>query len=346
MVEPTSDQNDNWVYLVESDPKALARTNRPAQIIVLIVFSFLLTVACCVWWLDPPEGQRPWLPLLIALWCAGLLICVFLCFRVQITKDGPVWFGQDFIAGSVPTVRGVAIVRYKDIVRVTLNLSKGRIMGATIQAKGMTTIVAQWLTEPAVVVRAILDHAPEYVKWRRAGQPFTSLTRDEVEALIEKIRFPDLHAALPPGCTYARADDMFPEDRSDRNSLFARRSAEQRVRAVNAVSLRAPTPISRYVNLMLLQMADTGLTKRILTQSEPLPVPTLHGDTTTSQPFEDVIRHIKTMCGMNPEQASGLQEGTAEIAVQRTRYKVTCRIDDRADRRCEIVLEEKEPAAE
>jgi hypothetical protein len=331
-----SDTNENYVYLLESVPHASKIDS--ARVILFSVLTLFLTIACFAWWTDPPEGVQVRPAILVALWLAGLLIVGFLCFRLRITpKPRDVWIGRDFILGPVPGQgRGSTWARYKDIVSVTLDVSQGRIIGALVCAKWLTIVPIRMVQNPAIAVREIFEHGPDRVKWRRSGRLFARLSRDDVKNLIEASHPPDIRSALPPGAAYASADDMFPRSKG----LFAKTPT----RSANAVSLRPSTPVDRYVGLMLLQMFETGPTTRILRRSEPIAPLTFKTETAAPQPFEEIVRHLKTRCGLDP-QAAGSLEGTMHLSVQRTSCTIRCRFEDCVDACCEIVLEKTQTAA-
>jgi hypothetical protein len=98
------------------------------------------------------------------------------------------------------------------------------------------------------------------------------------------------------------------------------------------------------VSLMLFQMFESGPATRILRRSEPLPPLTFKTETAAAQPFEEIVRHLKARCGLDPQGAGSL-EGAMHLSIQRTPCTIRCRFDDRADACCEIVLEKTQAAA-
>jgi len=327
-----SDTNENYVYLLENDPGASAKVGGPLRIILFSVLTAFLTIACFAWWTDPPKEVQVQSAILVALWFAGLLGVGFLCFRLRITpKPKDVWIGRDFILGPAPGQRrGSTWARYKDIVSVTLDVSQGHIIGALVCAKWLTIVPIHMVQNPAVAVREIFEHGPDRVKWRRSGRLFARLSRSEVKALIKESHPPNINSVLPPGTAYASADDLFPK----KKGLFAKTPT----RSVKAVSLRPSTAVDRYVSLMLLQMFETGPTTRVLRRSEPMRAVAFETETAAPQPFEEIVRHLRTRCGLDL-QAAGSLEGAFHLSIQHTPCTIRCRFDDHADACCEIVLE-------
>ena len=76
--------------------------------------------------------------------------------------------------------------KYEDITVVSLNISKGRIIGATIIGKKNVMILIQLVIEPNTVIKAIREHTGPEVQWRRSPPRFTKLTGDDVDSLINR----------------------------------------------------------------------------------------------------------------------------------------------------------------
>lgn len=336
-----SDTNENRVYVVQSDPKALMRVNRCVRIVVFVVITLFLTVACWIGQTDMPRGGQVETPLIVTLWIVGVLATAFLCFLAFVpVKGNDVWIGGDFIAGSPDSsCSGLAVVRYRDIARVTLDLSRGCIAGTTIHARHMTVIPVKRAEQPAIVIKVIFDHAPENVTWRRSWRPFTRLSREEVTSLIEASHPPDIFNILPPGAAYATADQMFPRQKSNGKGVFARVFAKNPVRSAEMISLRSPTPASRYVSFMLLQMLETGSTTQVLRRSDPLPALHFRGETAEPLQFQNVLDHLRTQCGLGLIRTSGPMDGTFDATVQGTRCRILCQFNNSEDVCCEIRLE-------
>lgn len=218
MTQPneTTPTDKKYVYLLETDPAAVAKANRRIQTLIFVILATFVTLLCFIWRVDPPQGKPLGWPLLITIWLAGMLISL-LAFCVRgLRKKNEVLIGADFLAATVPnTPGGLAAGKYEDVVAVYLDLSKGQIVGAGVRLKGLKVLSIQGVRDPALAVGAILDHAPDHVKWRRLRFPYTRLARDEVGALIAGADLPPLDRALPPGAAYGRKDEIFASHEGD-----------------------------------------------------------------------------------------------------------------------------------
>lgn len=236
----TNPEDKNWVYLLESDLRFVAKMNRITQTMVFMILASFLTIVCFMWRVDPPDGLRPPLILVGAAWIVGMAVAS-LAFRVRGPMEGSqAWVGADFLTASNPaTGCGMAIVPFQDIVAVNLGLSKGRIVDVVVRAKRLTWVYVRHVTDPAIAVRAIFESGPAHVKWRRRRWPFVRLTRDEVAALIDNADLPSMDELLPPGATWGRIDEMVVRDAK------GRLSADGSVRSVNAVARKSPATEAR-----------------------------------------------------------------------------------------------------
>lgn len=249
------------------------------------------------------------------------------------------WIGGDFIV-TEPAPQGYTQqTKFDDIVRVILNVSKGRIIGATVVTRGLPVRIDRVKT-PALVVRAILDRAPENVKWWRSWPPFARLSRDAVRQMLDQVDTPDVYGLLPPGRTYSRADEIFSRDRPPEPLPGRRgRSGPEMGWPLNITSPVLSTPARRYANFILMQMCENGETLRVVKRSESLPPITLGTDTAAPPSLEDVLSRLKLMCSVKGTRFGGVMEGTAELSIERSPHKLRCRFDDDADVCCEIHLE-------
>ncbi|MDI6448001.1 hypothetical protein [Anaerobaca lacustris] len=231
-------EQENWVYLMESDPNAVARANRRVQTILFTIFASFVTIGVWAWWGNQPDGIRPGLPLVATLWAGGILVSL-LCFRVRgMVKGGEAAIGGDFLTASMPTLgRGMTIVEYKDIRTVNIGLSKDRIVEIGIRARRLTELYIQHVQDPAIAVRAIFEWGPAHVKWRRLRWPWTRLTRDEVRALIDQADLPNMDTLLPPGAIWARVDNVFVRQANGRLSAGG---SPRSIHMVARGSLREP----------------------------------------------------------------------------------------------------------
>jgi hypothetical protein len=252
--------------------------------------------------------------------------------------------GADFVRTDPAPQGYVSQAKFDDILRVILNVSKGRIIGATVVAKTMPVRIRHVQT-PALVVRAILDRAPQRVKWRRSWLPLARLSRDQVRQMLDQADTPDVFALLPPGQTYSRADEMFSRDGPQEPLPGHRgRSGPEMGWPLNIKSPVLVTPASRYVNFMLLKMFENAETLRVLKRSEPLP-PVTHGtETAAPPPLEDVLTRLKFMCGVDSNGSADPVDGTVDMRMEKLpdqfhACRLQCRFDDDADICCEIRLE-------
>lgn len=333
-----SDERDSCVYLVEADPNAVSAGIRRLRRLVWISAGVLMGGMCVGAVVRSFEGHRLELSFLVPYPLATLLLAGAIVRFVipHCLRQADVMIGADFIlAPAMGAPRGAAVVRYQDIVHVRLDISKGHIEGATTRARGMWVVAASGLREPAVVVRAILDRAPDHVKWRRTWHPFARLSREEVRRMVEEAQVPDMSGLLPSTLRYARADEMFSRGRAQRGAWRCVRG-EEVLRSVNAVSRQPSSPAGRYVSLMLVQMFLDGPTTRVLKRSEPLPALSVGWETAAPPPLEEVLAELNAKCGLAPRSATHPMEGTTSIVIQGTPCCVSCRFDDNSDVCCEI----------
>jgi len=334
--QPANDEPEHWVSCVEGNPAVIAQATRRVQVFVLAMFLVFLSLASCAWLFDPSREGRRSPTDVIVLWVGVMSVAGFVALYLRRSfKECDVLIGADFIAGPpFPSAGGLAVARYKDIVRVVLRMRDGQIAGATIHARRMSSVFAGWVKHPAIVVRTILENTPQDVKWRRKGRPFARLSRDEVKALIDKTGPPDIAAAVPPSVALARADDMFPKGGHGRKG----------VHSVNMVALQPRTPVSHYVGLMLLQMFEAAPATRVLKHSEPLPVLTFREDTAAPPPLEEVLKHLKRKSGLEPKPLACPVDRKIPFTIQGVACSVHCRFDDDAEQCCVIHMERSNAA--
>jgi hypothetical protein len=252
------EERDNYVYIVEADQEAVARAVRRLQILVLTIIPIVLIGMCLAVVLRSLTGDSPplssFLPGLLIILAVPALVAYFVVPRC--IKKTDVMIGENFILAPIITFpSSPVVVKYEDILRVRLDVSQGRIVGATIGAKGLDVCTGR-IKDPAVVVRAVFERTPDKVRWHRSRQPFSKLSRDDVKELIEKSQASSLEELLPPSLALAQANDLFPQ----KKGLFGRLSGREAPATWKGFSSERPTPVSRYVNLMLLQMFEDGST--------------------------------------------------------------------------------------
>ncbi len=135
-----AEERDNYVYIVEADPEAVKRAVRRLQIILLTFIPILLVGVCAAWVVRSLMGD----PLLLSSSVPALLILLAIpavtAYLVvpRFIKKTDVMIGQDFIlAPTITFPNSPVVVRHEEIRRVRLEVSKGRVVGATIGAKGL-----------------------------------------------------------------------------------------------------------------------------------------------------------------------------------------------------------------
>jgi len=340
------EERDNYVYIVEADPEAVKRAVRRLQVLVLTLIPvFLIGVVIGVV-LRALDGKSPLLAIPLADLLVLLAIPVVLAYFVvpRCIKKMDVMIGGDFVnAPLAASPRYATTVRYKDISRVRINLSEGRIVGAVITARGVAVCTGR-IKNPGIVVRTILERAPDDVKWRRSGWPSKRLSREEVKELLDKARVRNINDLLPPSKEYARADQLFSRDQP-RESLAGVKGRLKRFwdgvtyRDMTIIRPEIPTPASRYVNFILLQMLRDGETTRILKQTQPLPTLTIESGTAEPPPFQEVLNRLKTMCRLDQTSDRGPADGTVHVTINKTPCKVVCSFGDDAGMCCRLRLE-------
>jgi hypothetical protein len=331
------EERDNYVYIVEADPEAVARAVRRLQILVLTIIPIVLIGMCLAVVLRSLTGDSPplssFLPGLLIMLAVPALVAYLVVPRC--IKKTEVMIGEDFILAPIITFpSSTVVVKYEDILRARLDVSQGRIVGATIGAKGLDVCTGR-IKDPAVVVRAVFDRTSDKIRWHRSRRPFSRLSRDDVKELIERSQASSLEELLPPSVTLARADDLFPK----RKGFLGRLSGREAPATWKGFSSERPTAVSRYVNLMLLRMFEDGSTLRVLRQSEQLPILALASQTAEPPALEDVLNRLKIMCRLDPHADSAVIHGTVDVTINRTPCKLLCRFDNNSDACCQIRLE-------
>jgi len=277
------DGNENRVYCVQADPKAVSKATRRIKILTFVPLAVVVTLGFLMWWIEPPDGSRLPAPVLVAIWSVAIAALALLLRRCSLdsVRQGDILIGADFIAGPpTPSSNGISVARYRDIVRVTLGVSKGRITGVTVKARGFVAVSGAWLADPTIVVRAVFENAPKDVKWRRPSWLCTrKLSREQVKEVLDKAHVSDIDQLLPPSAHYASADELLSRNPMEellpgKRGRLGRLFGSGTCRSLDLVTLQTPTPVSRCVGLMLLQMSKNSPAIRILRRSEPPPIAT------------------------------------------------------------------------
>lgn len=340
------DERDNYVYIAEADLEAVARAIRRLRLLLLapipVILASISLVAIIAWLDGHPPLLSDFLPRLLII--PVLLVAAAYFVVPRWIKKTNVMIGGDFInAPLTASPRFTATVKYKDMTRVRVHVSKGCIVGATIVANGVAVDTGR-IKDPGIVVRAILERGPECVKWRRSGWPPRRLSREEVQEWLDEAQVPGVNDLLPPLKEYARAEDLFSREQPE-ESLPGIKGWLQRLfgggtcRSMTVIGPEIPTPASRYVNFMLLQMFQKGETTRILKQAERLPTLTLESGTAEPPPLQEVLNRLKTLCRLDAKSDRALADGTIDVKINGMPCKVLCRFDKDADACCQMRLE-------
>lgn len=261
---------DNCVYVAEVDTEAVAKAIRRRWFLVLLPIPLVLAGVGLAAVLARLEGHPPSLAdilqrLLVGVVVLGVVACFLMAVPFRI-RETTVMIGADFlVAPLAASPNYVATVKFESITRVRISLSRGQITGAAVTAK-TARICTGWIKNPGIVVRAIFERAPETVKWRRAWRPLKRLSREHVRELIEEANVPDIYSLRPSPTDYTQADDLtsseecLPGLRGWLERFFGRGTCK----TMTIMSPQVPTPASRYVNAMLIQMFKRGPKTRVL----------------------------------------------------------------------------------
>lgn len=187
------------VRVIETDQAAVSASVRRLELCIGVVCAICLAVVIWAFCIYVPLSHDPLFPrLLVGLAGICLILLGLIHFITPVClRKMDVLIGSDFIAGPECDTGNPAsflirlagrkiIIRYNDIMRVLLDISKGRITGATVVGKGLTMILVRRVTEPHTVIEAIREHTGPEVQWRRSPPWFTKLSEDDVDSLIDK----------------------------------------------------------------------------------------------------------------------------------------------------------------
>jgi len=96
----------------------------------------------------------------------------------------------------------------------------------------------------------------------------------------------------------------------------------------------------RYVNLLIMQMANQGPAKLTLTADAPLPK--LNGPYEFKYPsFRKVIKRLKVMAGLKTDKCAESRNGEIELTIQTRPYRMFVRFEDWPIQRVDLRLEEE-----
>ena len=342
------------MYTAEADEQAVAADIRRVRILILIVVLAVigaLSLAVLTMLLEGRESflSGPLRGLAVVSVIAVVVAYIVLPRAIRMRR---VWVGADFIQiEGTPPSGYASMAKFDDVVAVRIDMSKGRIVGATIVARGGPVLIRR-VKDPAVIIRAVFDRVPQKVKWRRTWLPLTRLSRDDVRQMLDQAGAADIDSLLPPGQTYSCAEEWFsrkqPAEARPGPKGFWDCLTGAKIYKRTFASTELPTPASLYVNFMLLQMFEDGATTRLLKRSQPLPTLTRDSQTAPPPPLEDIVARLKQMCSIDPGRSASPVDGTLELQIGDDPdgahpCKLHCRFNDTADTPCEIHLEFPQP---
>ena len=187
------ENNTQTVIVVATDKTSISKMIHKLELFVCIVFAISIAITIYAFCFYIPNSNDPLFHKLLLL-----LIIMSIVILSPIHFIGPYIFGNtnvlvgsNFIAGPDATslsrfIGRNIVIKYEDITVVSLNISKGRIIGATIIGKKNVIILIQLVIEPNTVIKAIREHTGPEVQWRRSPPRFTKLTGDDVDSLINR----------------------------------------------------------------------------------------------------------------------------------------------------------------
>ena len=118
--------------------------------------------------------------------------------------------------------------------------------------------------------------------------------------------------------------------------LFNRRPREDRT-WTETVRVEGPsTPVTRYVNCMLIQLFKAGSQTKVLYRNVELSPLTLESKTFEPPRLDDIVKRLKEICDIKPGPHSTPIEGTMPCTFEGASFSVKCHFDDNAEACCWI----------
>jgi hypothetical protein len=121
--------------------------------------------------------------------------------------------------------------------------------------------------------------------------------------------------------------------------LFGRKPQQDRTWTEKVFIEEPSTPVTRYVNCLLLQMSETDSCTKVLSRREKLSQLTYGVDTFEPPSIDAVITRLKEMCGLKSKAYSSPIEGKIPITIQGRTFSVHCLFDESPDICCRIRME-------
>lgn len=121
--------------------------------------------------------------------------------------------------------------------------------------------------------------------------------------------------------------------------LFNRKPQNDQVWTEEIIIEEPSTPVTLYVNLLLLQMSKTDSFTKVISRSEEL-IPLTDGSKIIQPPsINAVIERLKELCGLKRRAHSAPIEGKIPVKIQDKTFSVQCLFNESSDVCCRIKLE-------
>ena len=99
------------------------------------------------------------------------------------------------------------------------------------------------------------------------------------------------------------------------------------------------TPVTRYINCMLIQLSEADSQTKVLNRDKELPPLTVASHTAEPPPLDAVVEKLIEMCNLEPGPHSTPVEGTVSCTIQGVSFDVKCNFDDAAEACCWLRME-------
>lgn len=118
--------------------------------------------------------------------------------------------------------------------------------------------------------------------------------------------------------------------------LFKRTPQEVRTWTEEVIVEEPSTPVTRYVNFMLIQLCKAGSQTKVLYRNVELPPLNTESGTCEPPRLDDVVKRLKEMCDIEADAHSTPVEGTISCTFEGESFNVKCHFDDNAEACCWI----------
>lgn len=102
------------------------------------------------------------------------------------------------------------------------------------------------------------------------------------------------------------------------------------------------TIVTRYVNLMLIELFKADSQTKVLYRNVELPPLRVESDTCEPPRLDDVVKRLKEMCNLTDSKSSAPVEGTISCTFEGESFNVRCHFDDNAEACCWIRAEKSD----